>query len=143
MVETFVVGAPSYFAKHGTPERPEALLQHECMTFRSQTTGILYAWELERGRRNWRIPVRGGIVTNTNHLHTVLAEAGAGLIYAFEPMVAEQLRDGRLQQVLEPYSASVPGFFLYYPSRAQSSPALRLFVKAAKELTRSRTRTRF
>jgi hypothetical protein len=28
----------------------------------------------------------------------------------------------------------VPGFFLYYPSRAQTSPALRLFAQAAKEL---------
>jgi DNA-binding transcriptional LysR family regulator len=44
-----VVGAPSYLARHGTPERPEDLLRHECITFRSTTTGALYAWELERG----------------------------------------------------------------------------------------------
>jgi hypothetical protein len=28
----------------------------------------------------------------------------------------------------------VPGFFLYFPSRAQRSPPLRLFIEAAKEL---------
>ena len=49
-------------------------------------------------------------------------------------MVAEQLRTGRLQVVLEAYAPTVPGFFLYFPSRAQRSPALRLFVEAAKEL---------
>jgi DNA-binding transcriptional LysR family regulator len=43
-----VVGAPSYLARRGVPERPEQLLQHECITFRSSTTGNLYAWELER-----------------------------------------------------------------------------------------------
>jgi DNA-binding transcriptional LysR family regulator len=48
-----VVGSPDYLARHGTPERPEDLLRHECITFRSRTTGALYAWELERGRRNW------------------------------------------------------------------------------------------
>jgi DNA-binding transcriptional LysR family regulator len=48
-----VVGAPSYLARHGAPERPEDLLRHECITLRSQTTGALYAWELERGRRSW------------------------------------------------------------------------------------------
>ncbi len=131
-----VVGAPSYLARHGTPERPEDLLRHECITFRSQSTGTLYAWELERGRRNWRVPVRGGVVTNDSHLRSVLAEQGVGLAYVFEPSVAEQLRDGRLQRVLEPYAATVPGFFLYFPSRAQRSPALRLFVDAAKELAR-------
>jgi len=36
--------------------------------------------------------------------------------------------------VLEAYAATVPGYFLYFPSRAQSSPALRLFVDAAREL---------
>jgi DNA-binding transcriptional LysR family regulator len=129
-----VVGAPSYLARRGAPERPEQLLQHECITFRSSTTGNLYAWELQRGRRNWRVPVRGGVVTSDNHLSVLLAERGAGLAYALEPAVAEQLRSGRLQRVLEPYSPTVPGFFLYYPNRAQSSPALRLFVDTAREL---------
>jgi len=129
-----VVGAPSYLARHGTPNRPEDLLRHECITFRLPTTGALYAWELERGRRNWRVPVRGGVVTNNSHLRLSLAEQGAGLTYAFEPMAAEPLRAGRLQCVLEAYAAMVPGFFLYYPSRAQSSPALRLFSNAAREL---------
>jgi len=129
-----VVGAPSYLARHGTPQRPEDLLRHECITFRSQTTGALYAWELERGRRNWRVPVRGGVVTSDAQLNVSMAEAGLGLAYTFEPMVMEQLRAGRLERVLEPYAPKVPGFFLYYPSRAQSSPALRLFVDVAKEL---------
>src|SRR5438093_7054062 len=87
-----VVGAPGYLARHGTPERPEDLLRHECITFRSQTTGALYAWELERGKRNWRVPVRGGVVSNDSRLSVSLVEQGAGLAYAFEPMVMEQLR---------------------------------------------------
>jgi DNA-binding transcriptional LysR family regulator len=55
-----VVGAPEYLARHGTPQRPEDLLRHECLTFRSQTTGALYARELERGRKTWRVPARSG-----------------------------------------------------------------------------------
>ncbi|ATB38277.1 LysR family transcriptional regulator [Cystobacter fuscus] len=131
-----VVGSPDYLARHGTPQRPEDLLRHECITFRMRTTGVIYAWELERGRRNWRVPVRGGVVTNDNPLSVSLAEQGLGLAYTLEPMVAEQLRTGRLHRVLEPYSPTVPGFFLYFPSRAQRSPALRLFVDTARELVR-------
>jgi DNA-binding transcriptional LysR family regulator len=129
-----VVGAPEYLARHGTPQRPEDLLRHECLTFRSQTTGALYAWELERGRKTWRVPVRGGAVTDDGVLAVALAEKGMGLAYAFEPMVRDQLRTGRLQRVLEPYAATIAGFFLYFPSRAQRSAPLRLFVDAAKEL---------
>ncbi|SEU38070.1 LysR family transcriptional regulator [Stigmatella erecta] len=130
-----VVGSSGYLERHGTPQRPEDLLRHECITFRLPNTGALYAWELERGRRNWRVPVRGGVVTNDSQLSVSLAEQGLGLAYAFEPKVVEHLRSGRLQQVLEPYAPTVPGFFLYFPSRAQRSPALRLFVDVARELT--------
>jgi DNA-binding transcriptional LysR family regulator len=129
-----VAGAPSYLERHGTPQRPEDLLRHECISFRSQSTGTLYAWELERGRKTWRVPVRGGVVTNDSRVMQSLAESGTGLTYAFEPEVQEQLRTRRLKVVLEAYAPTVPGFFLYFPSRARSSPPLRLFIEAAKEL---------
>jgi DNA-binding transcriptional LysR family regulator len=130
-----VVGAPSYLASHPPPERPEDLVHHECITFRSQTTGALYAWELERRNRNWRVPVRGGIVTNDNAFNVSLAEQGQGLAYAPEPMVKEQIRKGTLVVVLDRYAPSVPGYFLYFPSLAQRSAPLRLFVEAARELS--------
>lgn len=128
------VAAPEYLAKHGTPERPEDLLRHECITFRSRTTGALYAWELERGKKTWRVPVRGGVVSNDATLSLSLAEQGLGLAYGFEPELREQLQSGRLVRVLERYAPTVPGFFLYFPSLAQRSPPLRLFVETAREL---------
>jgi DNA-binding transcriptional LysR family regulator len=128
-----VVGAPEYLARYGVPQRPEDLLRHECITFRSPTTGALYAWELERGRKTWRLPVRGGVITNDGLLCASMARLGLGLAYAFEPMVMEDLSSGRLQRVLEPYAPTVPGYFLYFPSRAQRTPALRAFVDTARE----------
>lgn len=130
-----VVGAPGYLKSHGTPLRPEDLLRHECITFRSPTSGALYAWELERGRRTWRVPVRGGLVVRDGAQTMIdMAEQGLGLTYTFEPMVRQQLQAGRLKLVLDAYAAAVPGFFIYFPSRAQRSGPLRLFVDAVKEL---------
>lgn len=134
-----VVGAPSYLRRHGTPERPEDLLRHECLAFRLPSTGDLYAWELERGRRSWRVPVRGSLVSNDIDLQLALAERGAGLAYVFEPRVEGALRAGRLVRVLEPYAATVSGLYLYYPSRARSSPTLRLFAATAREVTAAPT----
>ena len=56
------------------------------------------------------------------------------LAYVPEPVFADDLRAGRLVVVLEAYAATVPGYFIYYPSRAQRSPPLALFVACAKEL---------
>lgn len=128
-----VAAAPSYLARRGVPQRPEDLLHHDCLSFRSSPGGARYAWELERGRKAWRVPVEGPVTTNDVDLLHLLAVAGLGLLYAFEPQIAEDLRRGTLRLVLEPYAAAVPGFFLYFPSRAQVSPALRAFVDVARE----------
>ncbi|MCP3064180.1 LysR family transcriptional regulator [Myxococcus sp. K38C18041901] len=129
-----VVGAPSYLKAHKAPEQPEDLLQHECIGLQSQTTGTLYAWELERGRKTWRVPVRGGVTTNDDGAGAAIAAEGGGLAYVQEPAVREYLDSGRLVRVLEDYAPTVPGFFLYYPSRAQRSGPLRVFIEAAREL---------
>ncbi len=138
-----VAGAPSYLARHGTPEKPQDLLQHDCLCIRTSPGGARYAWELERGRKTWRVPIQGPVTTNDPELMRLLAVAGVGLLYAFEPQIAGELRRGSLRLVLEQYAAAVPGFFLYFPSRAQVSPALRAFVDVAREMTgQSRLRGR-
>jgi DNA-binding transcriptional LysR family regulator len=129
-----VVGTPRYLAKRGIPQRPEDLLRHECLTFHSPTTGAPYAWEFERGRRTWRVPVRGGFVTNDGLLCTSMAKLDLGLAYAPEPYVADDLHAGLLATVLDAFAPKVPGYFLYYPSRAQRSLPLQLFVETAKEI---------
>lgn len=133
-----VVGSPNYLEQRGRPQRPEDLLEHECITFRSATNGALYAWELERGRKSWRVPVRGGVVANDALLCTTLAKLGMGLAYAADARVQSEVRAGNLEIVLDAYAAAVPGFFLYFPSRAQRSTPLRLFVATAKELLLAR-----
>lgn len=129
-----VVGSPAYLAAHGTPQKPEDLLQHECIGIRMPSTGSVYAWELERGKRNFRVPVRCGVIANDGELRVQFAEQGLGLAYVDEPSVAGALAEGGLVRVLEAYAAPVPGFFLYYASRSQRSPALRLFIDAVREL---------
>ncbi|WNG43594.1 hypothetical protein F0U60_05370 [Archangium minus] len=52
-----VVAAPAYLARRGTPEQPDDLLAHDCI--RAPTRGGRYAWELERGKKSWRVPVQG------------------------------------------------------------------------------------
>ena len=65
-------------------------------------------------------------------LAAALAERGMGLAYTLEPTVKVRLSSGDLNVVLERYAPTVPGFFLYFPSVARRSAALRLFVETAK-----------
>jgi DNA-binding transcriptional LysR family regulator len=137
-----VVGAPAYLRRRGVPQKPADLLRHDCLCMRLASSGDPWAWELERGRKTVRVPVRGPVTTNSTELRRALAVAGVGLLYAMEPAVAEDLAAGRLQVVLEPWAPLVPGLFLYFPSRAQVSPALRALVDVAREVGRALPRPR-
>jgi DNA-binding transcriptional LysR family regulator len=67
-----IVGTPEYLSEHGVPRSPEDLLHHECITFRSPTTGALYAWELERRRKSWRVvEARRELARAREHLASV------------------------------------------------------------------------
>lgn len=133
-----IAGAPSYLERRGVPHVPEDLLQHDCICVRWSKEAETWAWELERGKRNWRVPVRGPVTTNDSGFMRTLGVAGVGLIYTLEPLVADEIARGRLRRVLEPYLPSVPGLFLYFPSRAQISPAFRAFVDFATKTSAPR-----
>ncbi|AGC49249.1 LysR family transcriptional regulator [Myxococcus stipitatus DSM 14675] len=133
-----VVGSPDYLKRRGVPQTPRDLLNHDCLCIRSGTTGALYQWELERGSKSWRVPVRGPLVTSSQTAMVELAEAGAGLMYSFEPDVAARVKQGSLRVVLEPYAALGDGLFLYFPSRSRVSPAFRAFVDVAREMAAER-----
>lgn len=129
-----VAASPSYLKSRGIPQKPQDLLQHDCIGMRFTPSGEPWAWELERGKRTWRVPVRGPITTNDFELTRLMAVSGAGLLYALESSIADDLKRRRLSVVLEPYAPAIPGLFLYFPSRAQVSPALKAFVAVAREL---------
>lgn len=137
-----VAAAPSYLKRRGAPLKVEDLLQHDCLCMRSPTTGERWPWELERGKRTWRVPVTGPVTTNDGPLRRSLAVAGVGLFYGFEPFIADELDDGSLRVVLDEFAPTVPGLFLYFPSRAQVSPALRAFVDVARAVTKATKATK-
>jgi DNA-binding transcriptional LysR family regulator len=133
-----VAGSPAYLKRRGTPQHPQDLLKHDCLSYRLSSTGTLYTWELERGKKQWRIPVPGTFISNNPGVLHGMAEAGLGLTYTSEPAVEPYLKRGTLRLVLEPYAAQADGFFLYFPSRSQVSPAFRAFVDVARKVTAER-----
>jgi DNA-binding transcriptional LysR family regulator len=128
-----VVGAPSYFDRMGVPQKPEDLLRHDCICVRRTPSGEPWAWELERGKKAYRVPVRGPVTTNDAELMRTMAVAGVGLFYSLESRIESDLTSGRLRIVLEPYAPAVPGLYLYFPKQSQVSPALDAFVAVARE----------
>ncbi|MBX9451547.1 MAG: LysR family transcriptional regulator [Mesorhizobium sp.] len=126
-----VVGAPSYFARHPKPKHPKDLVNHNCINFRLPSAGGLYAWEFEEKGREIRIRVDGQLVFNNTFNSLKAVVDGFGLAYIPEEIILPYVEDGRLVRVLKKFSPPWDGYYLYYPSRRQSSPA---FVKVVEAL---------
>ncbi|WGD29191.1 LysR family transcriptional regulator [Ancylobacter sp. WKF20] len=130
-----VVGSPGYFAAHPRPSHPEELVQHRCINYRFQTSGGLWAWEFEKDGRELKIRVDGQVAFS-NIFHVLdAALGGAGLGFVPEEIARDHISAGRLIPVLEDWCAYWDGFYLYYPSRRQSSPAFVALVEALRHRT--------
>ncbi len=126
------VAAPSYFASHPVPKSPRDLLSHRCINLRLPTYGGLYAWEFERRGRPVNVHVEGPLTFNTSPHIVMAALAGLGVAFLPEEEFSPHLEQGRLTRVLEDWCPAFPGYFLYYPSRRQPSPAFSLVLAALR-----------
>ena len=123
--------APAYFAAHGRPAHPRDLLGHACIRHRF-ASAVAPPSEFERDGEIVRISPSGPLVSSDVDLQISGAIAGLGIITTFEGFLAPALASGALEAVLEDWSQSFSGPFLYYASRRHMPPPLRAFVDYIK-----------
>lgn len=129
-----VVASPAYLARHGAPATPEDLVNHTCIRFRFPTSGAIYRWEFARDGRDLSVGIDGPLTVDDGELALDLATRGLGLAYTADYLVARQVAAGQLVPVLDAFATESPGFFLYFPNRAQTQPKLRAFIDIARKV---------
>lgn len=127
-----IAASPAYFATHPVPKSPRNLVNHNCINQRMQTSGGLYVWDFERRGRKLNVRVNGQLIFNTSLSMVDAALAGLGIAFLPEEEFAPNIREGRLVRVLDDWCAPFSGYYLYYPSRRQPSPAFSLVVDALR-----------
>jgi DNA-binding transcriptional LysR family regulator len=131
-MRTAVVAAPSYFEIHPPPSSPQELMRHACIGYRFTTSGRIHRWEFEKDGQPLQVAVEAGFITNDAELLLQAALEGLGPAYVLEAQAGEHLASGALVRVLEEWCPSMDASFLYYPSRRQMPPALRVVVDALR-----------
>src|SRR5580658_8921752 len=123
-----VVGAPSYFAQRRRPRTPDDLARHSCVQYRRAADGAVFDWPFERNGSSQKIAVNGRVMVNTPDLAVRAAVDGLGVTYTIEALAEPFLRSGQLVRVLEEWSPSFEGLFLYYPGHRQVPATLRALI---------------
>lgn len=118
--------SPSYLTARGTPKRPEALVDHECLVF---GTSPKTTWMFGLGRKRIAVKVSGRLAVNSFQTLGTLAAAGHGIARMAEYLGAEEVRRGRLVTILDRFAPPPVPLHLVYPSSRSLSASLRAFVE--------------
>ena len=126
------VASPGYFADQPKPNRPKDLVRHNCINRRQTTAGGLYAWEFAKNGKELRVRVDGQLTFNNSSAMIDAALNGYGIAYVPEDIVADHIKSGDFVMLLDEWSPKFDGYFIYYPSKRQNSPAFQVIVDALR-----------
>ncbi len=135
-----VVGSPDYLRGRKRPESIDDLRQHACLRMR-RSNGAIAPWSFVSGKKNVEVIVSGPFTANDFPSLIGAAIQNMGLAQVPAPVAAEQVKAGKLIQVLEPFAPMAPGVFLYYPHRHQTLPKLRAFIAHIKSRAGDKSQT--
>ena len=127
-IKIAMVGAPSYFAQRKPPRTPDDLSRHSCVQYRRGPEGLIFDWIFERNGKSKAISVSGRVIVNTPELALRAALDGLGIAYAVEAQADTFVRSGQLVRVLEEWSPTIQGLFLYHSSHRRVPAALRALI---------------
>lgn len=122
-----ICASPGYLARHGTPERPEDLLEHNCILYSLMSTPREWRLVDSEGQEHV-VPVNGNLHSNNGLVSRAVAVAGGGIIMLPTFYLGDQLRSGELKPVLCKFRPQDIAVYAVYPERRNLMPKVRAFV---------------
>jgi DNA-binding transcriptional LysR family regulator len=124
-----VIASPDYLRRHGTPSTLDALQSHECIQFELPSSGRAIPWLFRRDGQELELQTSGGYACSDDvTAGATLARHGAGVFQAYRFVVEEDLRAGRLVELLQDFGGRSRPHSLLYPHRRFVPLRVRVFV---------------
>ncbi|GAB4356642.1 MAG: LysR family transcriptional regulator [Cyanophyceae cyanobacterium] len=125
-VELVLCAAPSYLERHGIPEEPMALPEHNALHYGYTNTGS--QWVLGGPSGEQPVAVAGNFCANNGDVLRSAAIAGLGITLLPRFLVAEAIAQGQLCPLLEAWPPRPLMLTAVYPANRHLSAKVRLFV---------------
>lgn len=97
-----VVASPQYLARHGIPQQPEDLANHNCLRFNFRRAAT--DWPFRRDGQRFSLKVNGSIECSSGEALAQLALLGAGIARIGDFTVNEAIAKGELVPLLEAFN---------------------------------------
>jgi DNA-binding transcriptional LysR family regulator len=132
--------AQDYLNAHGIPQKPDDLINHQCLTYAYASDNHLWRFadpNEQDGKRDGKGPITvrvgGGVHSNNGLLLRELAAQGMGLTMAPDFILKVAVDEGRLVEVMTEWSPAPLTIYAAYPSRKHLSAKVRGFAAFLQE----------
>ncbi len=118
--------SPAYLERAGVPEHPTELPGHAVIGYSLLATGN--QWEFVGRQGRVAVTVRPVMRTNSGDTCVAAARQGLGIVLQPSFMLADDLREGRLVELMPQYRATEFGIYAVYPTHAHLPRKLRAMI---------------
>lgn len=122
-----VCASPDYIARCGAPERPDDLLNHDCLRL-VRGRHLFDRWSFREAGRRREVQVSGTLATNNAEVVHGWALMGRGVALKALWDIEDDLRQGCLVELLAPYACDEITLNVVYAMRTHMPPRMRVFI---------------
>jgi len=122
-----VCASPDYLARHPAPAAPNDLVQHNCLVL-DRPNERQDVWSFGTPSGPVTVRVSGSLQSNSGEVLHDWALAGRGLVWKSRWDVSDDLRTGRLVEVLNAFPSSDRDIYAIYVDRKLLSVVARAFL---------------
>jgi DNA-binding transcriptional LysR family regulator len=121
-----LAAAPAYLKQHGTPQTPEDLGHHRCLTYGHMAA--VQRWTLRRDGDPIAVPVASSLCSNNGDVLRDAALSGNGITNLPTFLVGPDIAAGRLEAVLADTPPPPLGIYALYAPNRYLAAKTRVFI---------------
>ncbi|HVJ34363.1 MAG TPA: LysR family transcriptional regulator [Terriglobia bacterium] len=135
-IRRVVCASPDYLTKNGTPQHPDELDQHDCITRAALT--VPDSWPFRINGKMESVPLRRRLAVTTAEAAISASIAGAGLARVLCYQVRQAMHEGKLATILHDFEPAPLPLSLVYAATRAVPLKLRAFLDFAVPRLRQR-----
>ena len=112
--------SPDYLARYGTPQHPDDLQQHNCLTYSYAPSANV--WTFTNQDKQINVQVKGTLRANSGDMSRLAAIDGLGIALQPSFIICDEIRSGKLIPLLADYPIpSIAVYAVYLPAARRSA----------------------
>lgn len=122
-----MIGAPSYFQKHGRPMRIEDLGRHKLLHYSAQSNGSVWKLLSPTGEKR-QVRSSGWLTVNDGQSLLNAATSGLGIAWLPAFLYADAMKQGLVEEAIPGLPVETLGIHAVYPPGKFIQPKVRAFI---------------